>query len=328
MQDQYLMIEKQSGNEFNANTVIVICGPTASGKSALAVRLAQSLHNKQYSPEGAEIVSADSMQIYQKLDIGTAKITTAESSGIRHHMVDICAPNEYYSVAQYKKDATAAIREIHSRNKTAIVCGGTGQYLSALIEGIEFIDTPYDIKLRNMLNQRADDEGLEFMLAELKIIDPATADRLNLSDRKRIIRAHEVFMTTGKTPTQINLESKLKGPDFSFKAYCLAPDRELLYKRINSRTISMLAEGWIEETKQVLEAGIPEDSTSMQAIGYRQIISYLKGDATLAEITAEIQQATRRYAKRQLTWFRKMPQLKWLMTNDYDNALQVILEDL
>ena len=229
------------------DTVIVICGPTASGKSALAVKLAQELFEQGFAPNGAEIVSADSMQIYRSLDIGTAKITAEESSGIKHHMIDICAPHEYYSVAQYKKDATEAIRDIHNRNKKAIVCGGTGQYLSALIEGIEFSETPVNVELRASLNKRADEQGLEDMLAELMLLDPETAFKLSISDRKRIIRAHEIITTIGKTPTQINKESKLKGPDFSFKAYCLSPDRELLYERINARTIEMLKNGWISE---------------------------------------------------------------------------------
>ncbi len=314
-------------NNNDLDTVIVICGPTASGKSALAVKLAQELFEQGFAPNGAEIVSADSMQIYRSLDIGTAKITAEESSGIKHHMIDICAPHEYYSVAQYKKDATEAIREIQNRNKKAIVCGGTGQYLSALIEGIEFSETPVNVELRASLNKRADEQGLEELLAELMIQDPETASKLSISDRKRIIRAHEIITTIGKTPTQINKKSKLKGPDFSFKSYCLSPDRELLYERINARTIEMLKNGWINETKMVLMAGIPDNCTSMQAIGYRQIISFLHGDRTLEEITADIQQATRRYAKRQLTWFRKIPQLKWL-NSEYDDALQFIMKDL
>ncbi len=322
------MIENKLEQTLNKDTVIVICGPTASGKSSLAVSLAIYLHNMNILPEGAEIVSADSMQIYRKLDIGTAKITAADSSGIRHHMIDICEPHEYYSVAQYKREATAVIRDIQARNKIAIFCGGTGQYLSALIDGIEFVETPVDLNLRDKLSKRADEEGLASMLMELQTQDPETAARLSISDRKRIIRAHEIIVSTGKTPTEINRESRQKGPDFKFKAYCLSPDRELLYERINMRTSSMLKQGWIEETKQVIESGIPTTSTSMQAIGYRQIIAYLNGDNSLDEATSEIQQATRRYAKRQLTWFRKMPQLKWLETADQDSALKLILADL
>lgn len=321
------MMSNISEHHFDHETVIVICGPTASGKSALAISLAKFLRDSGLVPKGAEIISADSMQIYKNLDVGTAKITAEESSGIKHHLIDICDPDEYYSVAQYKKDATTAIRDIHSRNMAAIVCGGTGQYLSALIEGIEFIETPVDVELRVKLNSRADHDGLEKMLSELQALDPETASKLSVSDRKRIVRAHEIIAATGKTPTQVNYESRLKGPDFKFKSYCLSPDRGILYERINARTINMLNSGWIEETKKILLTGIPDNCTSMQAIGYRQIVSYLNGVCTLDEITAAIQQATRRYAKRQLTWFRKMPQLKWIDSN-YDNALEIIVEDL
>ena len=290
------------------NKVIVICGPTASGKTALSLQLACS---DCFSTK-AEIVSADSMQIYRGFDIGTAKVSSEERSLVKHHMIDICDPSEYFSVAQYKKLATEIIHDIQKRGKQAIICGGTGQYLSALIDGLEFIDVPVDTALRENLNSRADQIGMTKMLAELAKMDPQTAERLAPADRKRIIRAHEVIAATGLTPTEINRRSRLKGPDFVFKSFCLAPDRKLLYERINTRVIEMFEDGWIEETKNLLKQGLSYDATSLQAIGYRQIIEYLQGLKTKEDIIAEIQQATRRYAKRQLTWFRRMEGLKWL----------------
>lgn len=327
------MIKPDQKLQNHKNTVIVICGPTASGKSAIAVKLAQMIHDNSNKTSigktsGAEIVSADSMQIYRGLNIGTAKISMGDSHGIKHHMIDICEPHQYYSVAQYKNDATAAIRDIHSRNMTAIVCGGTGQYLSALIDGIEYVETPVDLALREKLNRRADQVGLAVMLSELQQLDSQAASKLSVSDRKRIIRAHELIISTHKTPTEINKQSRQKGPDFSFKAYCLSPDRDILYNNINQRTNEMLKSGWIEETREILASGIPKSCTALQAIGYRQIISYLNGEISLEDVTLQIQQATRRYAKRQLTWFRKMPHLKWLNTTDQNQALEMILCDL
>ncbi|MDD3503180.1 MAG: tRNA (adenosine(37)-N6)-dimethylallyltransferase MiaA [Eubacteriales bacterium] len=310
-------------------TVIVICGPTASGKSSTAISLARLMNNRsddiQIDTKGAEIVSADSMQIYKELNIGTAKISQTELKEIRHHLINICQPEEYYSAAQFKNDATEAIKDIHSRGKTAIVCGGTGQYLSALIEGIEYVDTPVDIDLRDSLNRRADIEGLSNMFEELKDMDPAAAAKLSISDRKRIIRAHEIIRSTGKTPTEINLLSRQKGPDFQFLTFCLSPDRNLLYERINKRTVMMLEDGWIEETSKIIEAGISEQATSMQAIGYKQIKHYLHGNVDYDHLVNDIQQATRRYAKRQLTWFRKMKDVYWLNNNDNNNNLQEII---
>lgn len=298
-----------SNQTVNRQPVLVICGPTASGKTSLALNYAKTLAQ---SGQSAEIVSADSMQVFKYFDIGTAKATASERSMVRHHMIDICEPDEYFSVAQYKKQAVACIRDIQARDRLAIVCGGTGQYLSALIEGINYAEVPVEHALRQELNLRADQEGTDKLLKELHQHDPLIANRLSPADRKRIIRGLEIIYTTGQTPTQMNHLSRLKGPDFLYISFCLYLERTELYDRINRRVTEMFEQGWVDEVRNLLNRGVQAECTSMQAIGYRQIVKYLDGQFSLDHCIGTIQQATRRYAKRQLTWFRGMKQLDWL----------------
>jgi tRNA dimethylallyltransferase len=302
-------------NKWRNQPVLVICGPTASGKTSLAIEVALSgILNAE-----AEIISADSMQIYRGFDIGTAKASQTERALVPHHMIDICEPEEYFSVAQYKQMATGIIHEIHGRNKLAVICGGTGQYLSALTEGIEFINIPVDNKIRDMLNHKADESGNQHLLNELFSIDPETAIRLSVADRKRIVRALEVYYSSGITMTEINRKSKLSGPDFKFITVCIDTDRKTLYEKIDSRVIDMFNNGWLDEVKSLINMGVSKKCTSMQAIGYRQIISYLNQDTSLEACITDIQRATRRYAKRQITWFRGMKNLNWINYNIFDS---------
>lgn len=299
--------------------VLVIAGPTASGKTSTALLLCEKL--------GGEVVSADSMQIYRGMDIGTAKATQEERCRIPHHLLDIRNPGDRFSVADYKTAATLVIQDIYDRGKQPVICGGTGQYLSALIEGLTFTDIPTDLTLRAQLNDEAQTNGLELLYERLLQLDPEAATRLASTDQKRIVRALEVYMQTGRTMTQHNLVSRQQGPDFYYRAYCLSHDRQILYDRINQRVIEMIDNGLADEVKALLALNLPAGSTCMQAIGYKEMIPYLQGDISLDDTIASIQQATRRYAKRQLTWFRKMPELKWLMNHSAEENLKIIIEN-
>lgn len=301
--------------------VLVICGPTASGKSSTAIQVARELDG--------EIVSADSMQIYRGMDIGTAKVTPEEQALVRHHLIDCCEPGETFSVARFKELATAAIRDIQSRGKLAIVCGGTGQYISALTQGIDYVDIPVDPVLRESLNQRAREEGLDALYQELSQADPEAVQAIKPQDQKRIIRALEIFHQTGRPKTEHLAESRLKGPDFNFIVYCLTHQREVLYDKINQRVQTMIDMGLVEEVRQLLvKTNGPAASTAWQAIGYKEIIASLQGQKTLQEATSDIAQATRRYAKRQLTWFRKMPDVHWLHDLTSDQAARAMINEM
>ena len=281
----------------------VICGPTASGKSAVAIAVARQIDG--------EIISADSMQIYRHLDIGTAKVTRVEQASIPHHLIDICEPDEAFSVARFKQDATAAIENILNRGKRPIICGGTGLYISALVEGIDFIETNKDPTLREQLSQRADREGLESLYQELVHVDPAAANRINEHDRKRIIRALEVYQQTGITQTDHVRHSRERGPGYAFQLFVLNHDREKLYERINHRVDDMFAQGLLDEARWFY-AQYPQAATASQAIGYKETIRFLNGEETLEQAKATIALMTRRYAKRQLTWFRRYSEAIWL----------------
>lgn len=305
---------------FADNPVLVIAGPTASGKTGAALLVCEALNG--------EVVSADSMQIYRGMDIGTAKASREERQRIPHHLLDIRDPGQRYSVADYKNDASEAIRDIYRRGKRPVLCGGTGQYLSALIEGLSFTEIPTDLDLRQQLNLEAENNGIDSLYQKLAGIDPETASRLSLSDQKRIIRALEVFQQTGQTISQLNVASRQAGPDFCFTSYCLNHDRPVLYQRINQRVEEMIADGLADEVQKLLLSGLPPDSNCWQAIGYKEMLPYLRGEAGLAEITVNIQQATRRYAKRQLTWFRKMHDLNWLLNQSAAESAKIILKNL
>ncbi|MGI6580035.1 MAG: tRNA (adenosine(37)-N6)-dimethylallyltransferase MiaA [Saccharofermentanales bacterium] len=290
--------------------VIVICGPTASGKSGLAVELAKLLD--------AEIVSADSMQIYRELNIGTAKVTAETQAVIRHHMIDIIDPDQTYSVAQYSKAATDAIRQIINQGKPAIICGGTGQYINALLDGLIFLDTPVNHAVRKEINHTITaDNALNWHLT-LTELDPQAGTRISVNDLRRIRRFFEVYQTIGLTQTQIYEKSHAKGPDFNFVSFYLYPDRQQLYTRINQRIEEMFESGLIEEVKALLiKYPLIRKSQSFQAIGYKETVSYLDGKADLNTIKQRIGQVTRNYAKRQFTWFNARTDLN--IINDFGN---------
>jgi len=292
--------------------IIVVCGPTASGKTALSVALAKAL--------GGEVVSADSMQIYRRMDIGTAKPTREEMDGVPHHMIDVADPEENYSVARYVADAVPVVDGILARGKLPIVAGGTGLYIDNLIAGREFAPFREDSGLRAALQSRAAKEGLPVLLEELRKADPDAAARLHPNDEKRIIRALEVWLTTGKTITQHNLETQALPPRYTPLIIGLDfQQREHLRRRIDLRVDEMMARGLEDEVRQLLADGVPAGCTAMQAIGYKEIVTALLEGRSAAEGAEEVKLRSRQYAKRQLTWFRRNQGVNWYRWGETPN---------
>ena len=286
------------------NRIICIAGPTASGKTALAVELAKELNG--------EVVSCDSMQVYRRMDIGTAKPTKEEMQGIVHHMIDVAEPDEDFSVSRYCEMAAPIVDDILARGKTAIIAGGTGLYMDSLIRGNAFAPFPAT-GVREKLEAQADAEGMQAMLRWLQSVDPDSAARLHLSDRKRILRALEVWLETGETITEHNRKTQAIPPRYTPLWLGLDfADRGELYRRIDTRVDAMLEMGLMEEIRELLASGIPAKCTAMQAIGYKEFVNDLNGEESVQEADEEVKKSSRHYAKRQLTWFRRNPRLHWL----------------
>ncbi len=300
--------------------VIVICGPTASGKTALSIELAKQING--------EIVSCDSMQIYKDMDIGTAKPTIDEMQGIKHYLIDFVLPDQRYSVADFKNDAKKAIKEILEKGKTPIIVGGTGLYVDSLIYEIEYQDTKFDEEYRNKLERIADEEGLDKLYEEAKKIDEKAIEKISKNDKKRILRILEIYHATGKNKTQQEIESRKKEVEYDYHVYALNWNREKLYERINKRVDIMIDQGLIDEVKTVYEK-YSKFPTAMQGLGYKEVVEYLENKLTKEEMIEKIKQETRRYAKRQMTWFRKNKQTIWLDgENKIQNNIKIILEGL
>lgn len=290
--------------------VICIVGPTASGKTELSIALAGHF--------GGEIVSADSMQIYKGMDIGTAKPDAEERCGIAHYMMDVCLPSENYSAAQYVKEASCCIEKIFEKGRVPIITGGTGFYIDSLISGIRFAENESSEQIRRRLNGLADSEGgLQLLHERLKQIDPQSADRLHINDKKRIVRAIEVYELTGKTITEHNLITKNTERRYNPTYIGLtASDREILYKRIDRRVDRMLEKGLACEVRGLMESGMLQ-GTALQAIGYKEMCAALNGEYSIEEAAELIKRRSRNYAKRQLTWFRRNRDIFWI---NYDRA--------
>lgn len=286
------------------NNIICIAGPTASGKTSLSIALAKKLD--------AEIVSCDSMQVYRRMDIGTAKPTLDEQEGIPHHMLDVAEPDEDFSVSRYCAMASPIVDNIISRGKTAIIVGGTGLYMDSLIRGNAFAPSPSTGR-REELEELVASQGIEAVLDRLRAVDPESAARLHPSDQKRIIRAMEVYLETGETITAHNLRTQSTPPKYSPTWFALedAP-RQTLYDRIDRRVEVMLKMGLLDEIRGLLASGISPKVTAMQAIGYKEFLAVLNGHCSMDEATAQVQQSSRHYAKRQLTWFRRNKAIHWL----------------
>lgn len=279
------------------NNVIVIAGPTATGKTALSVRLAKEL--------GGEIVSADSIQIYKKLNIGSAKPSMEEREGIPHYLMDFVEPFGVYSVADYVKDAKERIDDILSRGKVPIIVGGTGLYISSLVDNVEFSDSEQDQSVRKRLQEELARTGPDAMHQKLMTVDSESANAIHPNNTKRVIRALEIYETTGKTRTAYEAESKLNSSPYDFCLIALTCERELLYERINRRVDIMTEQGLFNEVEGLLQDGISADSQSMQGIGYKEAVMAIVGEISKEESIELIKKNSRNYAKRQLTWFKR-----------------------
>ena len=298
--------------------ILVISGPTASGKTALAVELALR--------HSGEVVSADSMQIYRRMDIGTAKPTRAEMRGVPHHMLDVADPEEDFSVARYVELAARCVDDILARGRLPIVAGGTGLYIDSLLSGRTFARFDPDSPLRRELEEELARRGGAALLEELARVDPDTAARLHPNDSKRIVRALEVYRSTGTTLTAHNAMTRSLPPRYDALTLTLAfQRREDMWDRIDRRVDRMMADGLAEEVRALLDSGVPDRCTAMQAIGYKEMAAALRGDGDTARAAEEIKLRSRQYAKRQLTWFRRNPDARWLLWDrepDLSAALQ------
>lgn len=293
--------------------VIVICGPTASGKTSLGIQIANLVNG--------EIISADSMQIYKDMDIGSAKPTIEERAQATHHLVDFVDPDRRYSVADFKKDAESKIKEILKKNKVPIIVGGTGLYVNSLIYNIQYNEVETDLEYRKLI-ESIDAKDL-YKMAEG--IDPVALKKIASTDRKRISRILEIYHSTGKTKTELEKESRHE-TEYDYKIFVLNMDRQKLYDRINLRVDLMIKDGLVNEVKRMLEK-YSEFPTAMQGLGYKEIVDYLNGNCLLDEAIEKIKLETRRYAKRQLTWFRSYDNATWIESGNPENT-DIILNSL
>ena len=296
--------------------IITIAGPTASGKTALSIQLAKEMDG--------EIVSCDSMQVYKDMDIGTAKPTPEEQEGIPHHMLSVAEPWEDFSVSRYCAMADPIVEDILRRGKSPIIVGGTGLYMDALIRGNAFAPCPSTGR-REELEALAASQGIEAVIERLRAVDPESAARLHPSDQKRIVRAMEVYLETGMTITEHNRKTQEIPPKYHPIRFALTDrQRQTLYDRIDRRVDTMVEAGLIEEIQGLLARGIPEKCTAMQAIGYKEFVAALHGACSLEEAAGQVKQSSRRYAKRQLTWFRRNPENIWLIREDGQTSMEIL----
>lgn len=297
------------------NNIICVAGPTASGKTALAVELA-----KEYN---GEVVSCDSMYVYKRMNIGTAKPTQEEMQGIVHHMIDVAEPDEDFSVSKYCQMAAPIIDDIVARGKTAIIAGGTGLYMDSLIKGNDFADFP-STGYRQELERRVEEEGVEPLLKQLYLVDPESAEH-SMSNPRRIIRALEVYYETGMTITEHNRRTQELPPRYEPLWIGLDfTERSELYRRINLRVGIMLEMGLIKEIQDLLASGIPAKATSMQAIGYKEFIAALNGECSIEEAADQVRMFSRRYGKRQLTWFRRNKNIHWIIREGHEGSEEIL----
>lgn len=295
--------------------VILLVGPTASGKTGLSIELAKRINGS--------IVSADSMQIYRHMDIGTAKPDAIEMSGIRHYMIDELNPDENFSVAKYRELALKYISQIIKEGGRPIVAGGTGLYINSLLYNINFSETICDEELREALKIEAIEKGNRYLYDKLLAVDPEAAEKIHENDVKRVIRAIEVYTHTNKPISQHAQLSRLEPPPYRYIVFGLNWERSKLYERIDKRVDKMLQSGLVEEVKSLMKMGYDTGTTAMQGIGYKEILNYLKGECTLEETVYILKRDTRHYAKRQLTWFRRLEGIQWLDVDENTNLKEM-----
>ena len=291
--------------------VIAVVGPTASGKTSLSIEIAKRFNG--------QVVSADSMQIYEKMNIATAKPTLEEMQGIPHHLIGFQPIDKKFSVAEYVSLANKCIERIHNEGDLPVVAGGTGLYVDSLLQNIQFSKEESNEEIRKELTDLFDEKGAEYMLEKLREIDPETAERLHLKDKSRIIRALEIYKLTGKTMTEQKILSREEESPYDVLYIGINyRDRNVLYDRINLRVDLMIENGLLEEAKDFYDTS--SDTTACQAIGYKELAPYFKGEKELTECVEKLKQETRHYAKRQLTWFRKNENINWIYPDDYANS--------
>ncbi len=295
--------------------VIVIVGATASGKTSVSIELAKKING--------EIISADSMQIYKYMNIGTAKPSTKEQDGIKHYLLDVVRPDEHFNVAQYKEHAIEAIEEIIQKGKVPIIVGGTGLYINTLVNGIEFAQIDSDPEYTDELMKRYNVEGIDSIYKELEKIDLESAKIIDKNNVRRVIRALEIYKVTGKTKTELDRES-IKEVNYDYMMYGIEWDREVLYDRINQRVDLMLKDGLVDEVKEIFDK-YGFSNTAIQGLGYKEVVEYLDGNISYDEMVERLKLETRHYAKRQLTWFRRDKRIKWVKK---DEAVSTIMKDM
>ncbi|RKM57480.1 tRNA (adenosine(37)-N6)-dimethylallyltransferase MiaA [Butyrivibrio sp. CB08] len=300
--------------------LIVLTGPTAVGKSKLSIELAKQI--------GGEIISADSMQVYKFMDIGTDKISPEKMGGVPHHLIDFLDPHEDFNVFVFQKMAKEAISDISSRGHVPIIVGGTGFYIQAVLYDINFTETDEDQTYRHELEERVKKEGSDGIFEELKKIDPASAEIIHANNSKRVIRALEYYKKTGRPISEHNEEQRQRESAYDFSYFVLTDKRETLYSRIEKRVDQMIEEGLEDEVKRLMEMDIPKDATSMQGLGYREMIGYLEGEYDLERAIYLIKRNTRHFAKRQLTWFKRERDVIWIDKNEFDHNDELIMKEM
>lgn len=298
--------------------LIILTGPTAVGKTNASIKLAKALDG--------EIISADSMQVYKHMDIGTAKIKPQEMEGVRHYLIDVLEPSEEFHVVKFQEMAKAALQEIYARNKIPIVVGGTGFYIQALLYDIDFTNNNKEDAYRKSLELMAKEKGNSFLHEMLQAVDPAAAEQIHANNTKRVIRALEFYHLTGEKISEHNAREREKESPYEFCYFVLNDDREQLYERIEKRIDQMLEEGLIEEVKALSDMGYHKDMVSMQGIGYKEILKYLDQEYSLEEAIYVLKRDTKHFAKRQLTWFRREKEVIWIDKNEYDHDDEQILD--
>lgn len=297
--------------------LVILTGPTAVGKTALSIALAKAV--------GGEIISADSMQVYRRMDIGSAKITREEMAGVPHHLIDVLEPTEEFNVVVFQKLAKQAALEIYGRGHIPIVVGGTGFYIQALLYDIDFTENDEDTALRQSLEEQARREGPEALYERLRAVDPESCESIHAHNLKRVIRAIEFYEKTGKKISEHNREQRQNASPYRFAYFVLTDSRDRIYQRINERVDLMMAQGLEAEVRALRESGCRRDMVSMQGLGYKEILSALEGEISMEEAVYLIKRDTRHFAKRQLTWFRREKEVTWIDKTVFDQNSQNIL---
>lgn len=292
--------------------LIILTGPTAVGKTATSISFAKRI--------GGEIISADSMQVYRHMDIGSAKITVEEMEGVPHHLIDVLEPSEDFNVVRFQQMARKAMEEIYSRGHIPIITGGTGFYIQAILNEIDFEDTEENTKFRMVMNELAEEKGNEYLHEMLRQVDPKSAEQIHPNNRKRVIRALEYYEQTQSPISEHNEEQRTKQSPYQFVYFVLNRDRKELYERIDKRIDIMLEQGLLEEVKWLASAGYTKDMVSMKGLGYKELLTYLDGECSLEEAIYRLRRDTKHFAKRQLTWFRREREVTWIEMKQYSST--------